>query len=272
MPKSYSFKTQDFIFSHHSFLPPQDCPIHNHDIFEMIFIKRGDLSYMIEGKLYKPTKNTLIITTPLQNHSFFFHSDTPYERYNILFDEKNLPACLFKKLPTDSMVIHFDSNTLVSDLFQKMDYYCENFVGDDLGHLLMHLVEEVLYNVSLTSGKLIQNDRYTSNPIIQSAITYIDNNLHTPITVCSICDELYISKSHLHHLFMEYLNITPQKYILSKKLSVAQRELRAGRKATEVYTDCGFSDYSTFFRAYKNFFGYAPSDEINMEVVRKIQF
>ena len=271
MPKSTSFKTHDLLFSHHTFMPPQDCPIHNHDIFEMIFIKRGDLSYMIEGKLYKPAKNTLIITPPLQNHSFYFHSDEDYERYNILFDEKKLPACLFDKLPTASMVIHFESNTLVSDLFKKMDYYCENFVEDDLELLLMHLIEEVLYNVSLTSDKLIQNDRYTSNPIIQAALTYIDNHLNTPINVNAICDELYISKSHLHHLFMEYLNITPQKYILSKKLSVAQRELRASRKATEIYAECGFADYSTFYRAYKNHFGYAPSDEINMDVVRKIQ-
>lgn len=271
MPKSNSFKTQDLLFSHHSFMPPQDSFLHNHDVFEMIFIKRGDLSYMIEGKLYKPAKNTLIITPPLQNHSFYFHSDDVYERYNILFDEKKLPACLFDKLPAESMLIHFDSNSLVSELFKKMDYYCESFTGDDLELLLMHLIEEVLYNVSLTSDKLIQNDRYTSNPIIQAALTYIDNHLNMPINVNDICEELYISKSHLHHLFMEYLNITPQKYILSKKLSVAQRELRAGRKATEIYSDCGFGDYSTFFRAYKNCFGYAPSDEINMAVVRKIQ-
>ena len=270
MLKSNSFKTPDLLFSHHSFLPPQDSQINNHDIFEMIFIKRGDLSYMIEGKLYKPAKNTLIITPPLQNHSFSFESDEAYERYNILFDEKKLPACLFDKLPTESMVIHFESNTLVSDLFKKMDYYCENFANDDLELLLTHLITEVLYNVSLTSDSLIQNDRYTSNPIVQAALTYIHNHLNTPINVNDICEELYISKSHLHHLFMEYLNITPQKYILSKKLSVAQRELRAGRKATDVYTDCGFSDYSTFFRAYKNFFGYAPSEEINMDPVRRI--
>lgn len=270
MPKSYFFKKPDLLFSHRTFLLPENCPIHNHDVFEMIFIKGGDISYMIEGKLYKPAKNSLIITPPLQSHSISFYSDTPYERYNILFDEKKLPACLFEKLPTDSMVIHFESNSLVSNLFQKMDYYCKNFEGDDLKLLLIHLVEEVLYNIFLTSNKLVQNDRYTSNPIIQAAVTFIDDNLSSPITINSICDKLYISKSHLHHLFMEYLNITPQKYILSKKLSVAQRELRSGRKATLVYSDCGFTDYSTFFRAYKNFFGYAPSDEINMDITREI--
>ena len=80
-----------------------------------------------------------------------------------------------------------------------------------------------------------------------------------------------MSKSHLHHLFSEHLMVTPQKYILSKKLTIAQRELRLGRKPTDVYTDCGFADYTTFFRAYKKFFGHSPSTEINMDIIRKIQ-
>ena len=111
MLKSNSFKTPDLLFSHHSFLPPQDSPIHNHVIFEMIFIKRGDLSYMIEGKLYKPAKNTLIITPPLQNHSFSFESDEAYERYNILFDEKKLffQMAIETKTDTQSLLLILES-------------------------------------------------------------------------------------------------------------------------------------------------------------------
>jgi AraC-like DNA-binding protein len=76
-----------------------------------------------------------------------------------------------------------------------------------------------------------------------------------------ICNELFITKSHLHHLFMKHLNITPKKYITSKRLAMAQREISFGAKPTDVYVKCGFSDYSTFYRAYKNQFGRPPSEK-----------
>ena len=38
-----------------------------------------------------------------------------------------------------------------------------------------------------------------------------------------------------------------------------------GAKPTEIYTKCGFSDYSAFYRAYKNQFGYPPSENVTPE-------
>ena len=70
---------------------------------------------------------------------------------------------------------------------------------------------------------------------------------------------------------MKHLKVSPKQYILSKQLSLAQRELRAGAAPTEIYMNCGFADYSTFFKAYKRTFGHAPSDEVYAEAIREIE-
>jgi methylphosphotriester-DNA--protein-cysteine methyltransferase len=36
--------------------------------------------------------------------------------------------------------------------------------------------------------------------------------------------------------------------------------LRQGKKPTEVFSSCGYQDYSTFYRAYLQFFGYSPKE------------
>ena len=270
MSKNYMHKTDDFISYHMRTESPVDYPLHNHNIYEIIFLKNGDLSYMSEGKIYKPVKNSLILTPPLKNHSIHFHSDAAYERYCILFDEKSLPPSIQAKMPSDTIVVNFDSHSLMTDLFKKMDYYYEMFAKEERELLLKRLMEEALFNITLTSQKTTESDVYTSHPLILSAIEYIEKHLHSPFTINDICDELYISKSHLHHLFIRHLQMTPQKYIMSKKLSTAQRELRFGRKATEIFSECGFADYSTFFRAYKSHFGHAPSAEIDMDITREI--
>lgn len=265
------FQSKDFIYTHRISADPYDIPMHSHDICEIIYLKKGDISYMVEGKVYKLTRNILFLTHPLENHAILINNSAPYERYNVLFDQNAMPSGIYNRISPNTIALNFDSNPIVLDIFKKMDFYCEHFQGTELQTILMHLTEEVLYNFVLGAEHSEQNAVYTTNPVIQAALYYIKEHLNTPLNIDTICAELFISKSHLHHLFMEHLKLTPQKYILSKKLTTAQMELRAGRKPTEVYGDCGFTDYSTFFRAYKKYFGHAPSEEIHCNIERKIQ-
>ncbi|MBE7034478.1 MAG: helix-turn-helix domain-containing protein, partial [Ruminococcaceae bacterium] len=73
-------------------------------------------------------------------------------------------------------------------------------------------------------------------------------------------------------LFSEHLEITPKKYINTKRLILAQKKIRQGEKPTQIYPKCGFSEYSTFWREYKNYFGYSPSEEADREIVLKTFF
>lgn len=271
MPKESFFESDDFVFNHMLMESPYDFPLHIHDIYELIFLKKGDVSYMTEGKVYKLTPNSLLLTRPLENHAIIVNSQQPYERYNILIDEKILASSIYHKIPPNVDLLNCSANALIRDLFKKMDYYCENFEGAELKTILVHLTEEVLYNFTLDAKTSEQDAIFTTNPVIQAAIKYIDSNIHIPLSVDDICKELFISRSHLHHLFIQHLKLTPQKYMLSKKLASAQMELRLGHKATDVYITCGFADYSTFFRAYKKHFGHAPSEEVNTDILRKIQ-
>ena len=99
------------------------------------------------------------------------------------------------------------------------------------------------------------------NPIIDKALSYIRENLKELKSVDELCDALYITKGHLHHLFVQHIKMTPMKYVTSKRLLLARRMIRRGKRPTEVFTDCGFNDYATFFRNYKAYFGYSPSEE-----------
>jgi AraC-like DNA-binding protein len=156
-----------------------------------------------------------------------------------------------------------------------MDYYCKHFEGDELKKILADLVEEIFYNIIIVTEKYPQNKlngNYTANPIIASVIEYIDNNISRHFTIEDLCNELFVSKSYLHQLFLRHMQMSPQKYVNSKRLLMAQKEIRAFAKPTEVFAKCGFSDYSSFYRAYKKFFGYPPSEEHDRKIFRVIDF
>ncbi|MEE1043591.1 MAG: AraC family transcriptional regulator [Clostridia bacterium] len=246
----------------------KDYSPHFHDVCELIFFKSGDISYIVDGRKYKLEKNMLVLSRPTDRHCLYIEGDSNYERHNVLFDEKQLPFNIYEKIPHDVNVINFNANKSVINLFDKMDFYCKNLEDNDLKHVLKNLVEEVFYNIIIETKSLIKTDYTQLNPLVHRAVKYIDENLLTLKNIDDICNELFITKSHLHHLFIKHLQISPKKYITTKRLAYARREIYAGGKAIDVCSKCGFSDYSAFFRAYKSHFNHSPSNIEAKEIIR----
>lgn len=244
-----------------------------HDVFEMILLKEGDINYITEDKGYHVKPNTLILTRPGDRHYLQFNDKIIYDRFDVLFDSKTLFKGLYEMLPHDLHVIHFDDNDRVLRIFESMECYCMHFEGNMLKNILLHLVEEIVYNI------VVSNDLYNvesaelvmKNDMLTKAIEYINENLEHDFTLDELCQALYITKGYLYKLFHQHLYISPKKYIISKRLAKAQSLIRQNKKPTEIYSECGFTDYSSFYRNYKIFYGYAPSDELNIKRIREIQ-
>lgn len=271
------FSSKKITYNHvvHTEISPYTIDSHCHDAFEIIYLKNGDLTYNIEGKKYHIKKNSLIFAKPFLTHSINVNSPEIYDRHAFLFENSIVKDSVFNRLPAEMNVINLNEYPKISEIFDKADFYSKHFKDEELKKILSNIVEEVFYNIIIVSENFAEsniNGKYSANPIIASVVEFINNNLSEPFTVEDICKELFISKSYLHGIFMKHMQITPQKYISQKRLLIAQKEIRALAKPTEIYTLCGFSDYSSFYRAYKKYFGYPPSEELNHEIVRTIEF
>ena len=59
--------------------------------------------------------------------------------------------------------------------------------------------------------------------------------------------------------YLTALRIGQAKRLIQEgHLNLARQEIFLGGKASSICIQCGFSDYPTFFRAYKKQFGYPP--------------
>lgn len=239
----------------------QHFTFHTHDVCELLLFKSGTASYIVEGKSYPLKKNCLVFTRPACIHTIRIESDEPYERYNLLFDQELLLPETYNAIPKNLDVLYLDSGHIIVKLFKKMDMYFQQLSETEFNRVLSLLIEEIFLNIRLAAEQQPEHSAAPNNPLIQQAITYIEEHIATLTSIEEICNALFITKSHLHHLFTRHMQITPKKYITSKRLSLAQQAIRAGAKPTEVYLQYGFHNYVTFFRDYKRFFGHCPSEE-----------
>lgn len=244
---------------------------HMHGAWELIFVKSGNLNYIVGNKVYQANENALLIAKPTTIHSISFRSSECYERYRIYFSEDILPPDTLRQIPDDLDVVDFNENDLVCNLFAKMQFYAEEFQPDVSKLLLQNTIQEVIYQIIHAANSLKCIKTRTKQPTIVKATEYINQHITDRLNIDDVAKELFITRSHLYHLFVKHLDTTPRKYILNKKLMLAQRDLRMGYKPIEVCARCGFSDYSTFYRDYKDCFGYAPSKEKKVPLYREVE-
>lgn len=231
---------------------------HYHEMCELVFLVSGDVSYVVEGKTYKLKKWDVVVSRPMQIHTILPEDGTEYERFVAIFNPHSLPKEIWEKIKKGPDVYPSGADDRIIELFTKLDYYRERFDDECFASIAKSVVTEIAFNLSLYDE---EESVALVNPIISKALEFIKLNLLTVESVEEVCNSLYITKSHLHHLFTKHLQVTPAKYIMAKRLMLAQKKIKKGAKPTQVFSECGFTDYATFFRNYKEHFGYPPSLE-----------
>ena len=88
-------------------------------------------------------------------------------------------------------------------------------------------------------------------------LLYLSGNLD----IKSLTEIMHISPSGITHIFKKEFGIPIHKYIMQKRLVYAKRLVKSGEQLSKIYADAGFKDYSSFYKAYTNYFGYAPSED-----------
>lgn len=233
--------------------------LHCHSRFELLYIVGGEMEHVVEDRKYCVKAGDLILVRPSTYHYLEQLSDEAYIRYDILFHPERIGVDVLN-LPEEMEVISLLNNPVADGLFRKLNHYQEGLSEEAFAKLLEQVINELFWNLQLFSDATHREKIFLS-PILTRALAYINENLFTVTDVDEIAQALYISPSNLYYLFRNALHQTPKKYITEKRLLAARRKIFAGNKPTEIYKECGFRDYTTFYRSYTARFGRAPSED-----------
>lgn len=237
------------------------------DQWKLIYFKQGEGTYTVNGKIYHPVKNDLIIVRPLDYHCLTVEPGILYDRYVIHFNENLMLSNICQLLPLGIDVIHCGSQDQIGSMFRKLEQYMEHFDGEIRHAMLVHITEEILCQALLGSKRAGSGSDYAENPLVTKAVQYIKENITKPMQVEQLLEYLHISKAYLDRLFRQYMNTTPKRYIISQKLILARQELLAGARATDVCDRYGFPDYSNFYRQYVQYYRDKPSESRERETM-----
>lgn len=244
--------------------------IHHHDFYEVYFFISGDITYLIEGKSYYLKSGNIVLVNSKELHQAIINSEEdPYERIvlwiNKVFlkdlsnEETDLSFCFESIKRKNILNVDFEQQKNIRFILNKL-ISLENYKG--IGYSILYkayMMELMVHINNLASNNDIQLsvDIKKSN-LIDGIIEYINNHIEEDITVDEIAEKFYLSKFHLSREFKKYTGTTIHRYIVQKKLIEAKELILKEIPITDVYKQCGFGDYSNFFRAFKNEYGITP--------------
>ena len=82
------------------------------------------------------------------------------------------------------------------------------------------------------------------------------------LSLDDLANKFFISKYHLSREFQRLVGTSVHRYIVQKRLVMAKQMLSSGKPSSEVYQNCGFGDYSNFYRAFKAEYQISPKDYV----------
>ncbi|MDO4326620.1 MAG: response regulator [bacterium] len=126
----------------------------------------------------------------------------------------------------------------------------------------MNDIHEWMYEILTGFLHELQISRATrSDPLIEKAISYIQENMLGKIHMEDICSHVGLSKSYFSTYFKNKTKLNFRDYILDLKISYAQEQLKfPEHNPSELAILLGYEDYRSFSRAFKLRTGFTPSD------------
>lgn len=276
------YKKSDFLLHHTVTENPReaDFPTHAHRCCELFYFISGKGYYTVEGTDYPLTPGCVLIMRYGEVHKLHISPDENYERIVFQF-----PLSIIEKPPWAVCLasLYNDRPLGKGNLFIG-DSESIAFIDTCLRHLLRDTIEGederlALMVSSLTSvlcellhikyGRNCESilpvtSENATNEIVGSVIEYINAHLTEEWTLDTLEAEFFFSKSYINRAFKQSTGSSVWDYVVLKRLLVARTLLREGKNATVAAAECGFRDYSSFYRQYKRRFGISPIDDRNV--------
>ncbi len=253
---------------------PREVALHHHDFYEVYFFLSGNVRYNIESRSYLLAPGDVLLISPYELHQPVFSGESRvYERYVLWINKgyleslstpgQNLAACFDTAAPGHSSLLRPEETARqwlryqLDQLMEESD--CQDFGSDymALSYLVQALV--LLNRQALRPGRESE-PRPSPDALVYRVLGYINEHYSEELSLDDLAGRFFLSKYHLEREFQRLVGVPVHRYIVQKRLAMARRMMEEGRSAKEVYSLCGFGDYSNFYRAFRGEYQISPRE------------
>lgn len=233
------------------------------------FVTDGKGILIVDGKQYHIRKNDIFLIPKGASIRYYADEVEPWTYMWVTFDGQMADsyltnACLSKEKP----VIHSTiPTTSYTPLIQSILEANHLTVANEIKRVAyLYEIISMMIEAQAASRNANGSYDYSGDAYVDYALQYIKTNYKT-IKVGDIASYVGINRSYLTSLFKKKLNVSPQHYLISFKLSEAAKFLKTtDMSVSDVAEAVGYDDSGNFSRVFRQTYGVTPQNYRNMEI------
>ena len=94
--------------------------------------------------------------------------------------------------------------------------------------------------------------------LLDQVLAYIEIHLSEKITLADVAKQFWVSQSTVTQTFRKKMGVSFYRCVTQRRLIAAKAMIAEGIPLEQIGMQVGFSDYSSFYRAFKQEYGISP--------------
>ena len=253
----------------------QKLDYHYHEFDKLILALGGKVTYVVEGVTYFLQPWDILLVQHSLIHKPIIDPAEPYERVVLWLDRtwlsersdpgERLDTCFdtarercFHLLRTDGArrLRYMQTIQCLEEALHSKEFGAARLADTLCQQLLIDVNRDILSGCTAAEA----TDSYRVDPKMEEILQYIVHHLDEDLSVDSLSKRFYLSRYYLMHRFKAVTGYTVHQYISQKRLLLAGELIRQGVPVMKAAEQAGFSEYSTFLRAFQNTFHMSPRE------------
>ena len=249
--------------------------LHSHSYYEIVYVlSNSGTQYLVGTKRYQLQRGDIIFVPPGIGHKPLFPSELaePYKRivlwissdfvdgmkyvypeYTPEFAEQSF---LLRTTGTPWETIGTYFHMGLKEAQEKKEGWQFALCGNTMQLLTMclrALLEPATQPMKSEKPELLDN-----------VVSYIESHLNEKISLADTASRFYVSESTIGQTFQKKMHVSFYHYVTQRRLIAAKSMMLEESNLDTLSEKVGFTDYSTFYRAFKKEFGISPREYRNL--------
>lgn len=250
--------------------------LHSHNFYELLYCCSScGAEYLVGTERYRLQKGDIVLIPPGMSHRPLLpeQMSEPYRRIVLWISTEFINNLLhsfpevFDPLRVYSVLLRTAGTRweALGDLFYS-GLQAAEAGGPEWQMLLTGNTVTLLAHIRRAFLDRSTHSMQAEKPeLLDRVMAYIEANLSHKITLADAAKQFYVSESTISQTFRKKMGVSFYHCVIQRRLIAAKQKILEGCTLEQAAEQTGFSDYSAFYRAFKQEYGICPRQYRNLQ-------